>query len=466
MRFQSVAEGFAYLEGFANFEKKSPAVREYSLERMQALLDAWDNPHLACRVIHIAGSKGKGSTAAYMAALLGALGHSTGIYASPHVLDWRERIRPGTGFYADAVYRDTLQGIHDFVEGLGPAWSHGRPTTFELLTLAAFLIFRQAAPDWVVLETGLGGRLDATNLVRPALCLITDLELEHVEVLGPTLSHIAREKAGIFKPGVPVCSQAQTPEARQILDDRARELGCSLEYLAPDWVVPGGLPGQHNLRLPGLAGLEVRPAMPGDFQARNLGLALLGAVRLCQTGALTVPAASLGRACLVAAATRLPARLEYYQAPPGSGRPDVLLDAGHTVTSVRHLVAWVQEHLACGTGDRRRPVHLLVALAKDKDASQIAAQLAGLPASITVTRPGYFKESAPQALVAALRATGLTQDIQLVEDPVPALDQVLDRCRLEDPGARGLAVVCGSFYLCGAVQPHLLELGYTTGEHA
>ena len=189
--FRNSQEGFLWMESFTNFEKTPDLTkRGYRLDRMKLLLSCFDDPHNYCNVIHIAGSKGKGSTAAFTASILKEAQLTTGVYSSPHISDYRERITVSGKFADEHIYLKNMDRIKKLIEGEKYLSLPGgsEPTTFELLTLLAFLVFRDCHCNWVVLETGLGGRLDATNLVAPKAVIITPIELEHTDLLGSTIT--------------------------------------------------------------------------------------------------------------------------------------------------------------------------------------------------------------------------------------------------------------------------------------
>ncbi len=225
-RFADPDDAFAYIESFTNFERRrlTPLDREYRLDRMFSLLEHFGRPHEAFACFHVAGTKGKGSTAAFLAGALRAAGHRTGLYLSPHVSSYNERITIDGDAVAPALLTEVASRIaaeldagalEDLRGGFGP-------TTFELLTLLAFLCFRESGCREAVIEVGIGGRLDATNVVTPTASVITPLDLEHTQLLGDTLASIAREKAGIIKPGRPAFVGHQLPEAREVFADGRR----------------------------------------------------------------------------------------------------------------------------------------------------------------------------------------------------------------------------------------------------
>ena len=199
-----LAEGFAWIESFTNFEKRpGNSLRPFRLDRMRWLAESCGNPQNDYRIVHIAGSKGKGSTSAFLGSILHEAGFTAGIYTSPHVDSYRERFLLNRGFISQNTL---LKAITKIKNTFKKSWftDGSEPTTFELLTLTALLAFKYADCDWVVLETGLGGRLDATNIVTPVLSVITSIELEHTRILGNTLEEVAAEKGGIIKTNVPV----------------------------------------------------------------------------------------------------------------------------------------------------------------------------------------------------------------------------------------------------------------------
>ncbi len=199
------AEAQRYILSLTDYEKipGAFAAANFDPRRMEALLGPLSDPHRQGSFVHIAGSKGKGSTAVMIASALTAAGYRTGLFTSPHLHTIRERIRIDGSLITPGELAALTERVKPAAEktGAGP-W--GVPSTFEVLAAIAFLHFRQAGAPWVVLEAGLGGRLDATNVVTPRVAVITSISYDHTEVLGPTLAHIAREKAGIIKPGVPV----------------------------------------------------------------------------------------------------------------------------------------------------------------------------------------------------------------------------------------------------------------------
>ncbi len=444
MPIGSTGELFSWIESVTTLERSGAqfSARAYQLERMEHLLELFGRPQDAFRSAHIAGSKGKGSTAALLAWSLQASGPRTGLYTSPHVDSYLERFAVLEGDRLDHAPGRLLElgrELHERIEGLPEEFlsRHGKPTTFELLTLLAFCLFRDLRCPWAVLETGIGGRLDATNTVLPVVCLITPIELEHTDVLGDTLQAIAREKAGIIKPGVPVYSAPQAEEVREVLRAAARERGSPISFLDDELESLEsryGLEGTEvALRFRGQPERRYTLSMIGDFQAENAALVDLAARRVLGLGE-----EALSRGLRAA---RLPGRMELL-----SRDPAVVLDGAHTPRSAARVLA-VFRTLFGSDGV------LLFGAAKGKKTAEMAALLAPAFERIVITAPGTFKESEPEAVhrqFSAHRPSAL-----LEARTAEALSLAL---RLTE-GRRPLLVL-GSFYLAGEVRRALLARGH------
>ena len=231
---ENLNDFYRWLDGFINFEKR-PHKKTFSLEVIGYYAALFSNPQTAYKSIHIAGSKGKGSVAAMLSALLTEAGYKTGLYTSPHVNDFRERITKNNCFFSDAAYLEAFRAVRESVMPHIDKETEPQPSWFELVTLTAFVLFRQERLDWAVFETGMGGRLDATNIIQPEITVLTPIELEHCEYLGHTIPLIAAEKAGIIKTGVPVFCSRQQPSVLEVFKERAAALNAPLFYL-PDCI--------------------------------------------------------------------------------------------------------------------------------------------------------------------------------------------------------------------------------------
>ncbi len=421
---------------FVNVEKGQKT--EFKLDRMRSLAAALGNPEARYPTIHVAGSKGKGSVSTMIARILEATGRRVGLYTSPHLIRWKERISLAGDEMPESVLLAAMEAVEPLVAGKNAADFVGGelPTYFELSTLLGFEAFWRAGCDAAVIETGLGGRLDSTNIIPSQASVITPIELEHTEWLGDTLAKIAYEKAGIIKPGRPCYIARQAPEARAVFErvcgERASPL-YELEQLVTIETVEVTRRGtEARLRFlekkPFTEALVVRTPLIGAVQAENMALALLSAAELAPELAPEAAQAGLARA-------QLPARFEILPR-----EPPVVLDGAHTPASARLCLASF-EQLFPG------PKFLLFACAADKHHEELAAILAPAFTDIIVTRPGNFKQSDPEAVYrsfAAHHAQGIKAETRLITDTAEAI-----RRAHEEAAGKGIPLlITGSFYLC------------------
>lgn len=437
----------AWLDTRIDYERSPPRVKAaFSLHGMRRLLAAIGNPHRGMPVVHVAGTKGKGSTVAMLAAILEEAGYRTGRYMSPHVHSLEERIcvdgRPisATDLAAAArIVRPAVEAL-DAVAGHRVARS---VTWFEIVTALAFVHFARAGVDIAVLETGLGGRLDATNVVRPLLSVITSISLDHCELLGYTVAKIAGEKAGIIKRGRPVVSGAEQPSARRVIAAVAARRRCKLLELGHDFsgeyksnddpLNPGTLILQPPAGVGNLALRSLPLGMVGRHQAANAALAAVTAMLLPKAG-FPVPSTAIARGL---ARAHLPARIETI-----GSQPLVIVDAAHNVASVESLMETVRDVLRA-----RRPRVLVFAASRDKQLADMLAVTRGAFDHVVVTRYTSSQRAATfDALIAACREAGIKTP-RRAEDPVAAL--ALAR-RLA--GRAGSVVAAGSFFLAGEIR--------------
>ncbi|HKK49162.1 MAG TPA: hypothetical protein VJ932_08690 [Alkalispirochaeta sp.] len=449
-RLTSPEDIFQQFESRTNLERTTAHLRLYRLERMIDLLSRLGEPQGERPTVHLAGSKGKGSTAAYLTSLLVASGRTVGLYTSPHITSYRERFtihRPphiGNDDPAEAdlrTYEDRIlveQGrrIWAVVESMiaNDVPEDDLPTTFELLTALAFCYFPAVGCDWIVLETGLGGRLDATNVCHPIATIITRIELEHTDYLGDTRAAIAGEKAGIIKDRIPVILQPQHPEADPVFRRVAAERNAPVypvEPLAP--ATPTTADDERPaVLLPGWAGAAtVVPAMLGSVHRTNIAAALEAYRYLTTKGLIT--AATPEAIAQAVATTRLPGRGELID--------DIILDGAHTVESAAALADTVARMLPVGT---RIPVILGVVAGKNVEG--IAGELARIASVFIVSRPGRFKPGDPVDVARRVAAAG--HETILEESATQALAEARHR--------RGSAphpiIVSGSFYMVAEIR--------------
>ena len=426
---------------------------------MRGLLAALDEPQLRFPAVLVAGSNGKGSTSALLAAMAAAAGYRTGLYTSPHLEDVEERLR----LDGRAVDGARLGELLAEVVACAERRAGHTPTYFEALTAAAFLWFAAEKVDLAVVEVGMGGRLDATNLCQPVLSLITSISLEHREMLGDTLAQIAREKAGILRPGRPALSWVEDPEAAGALRQAAAAAGADLHAAEREVTIVArearGWEGQ-TVTLETPAGRRTLPLrLLGRHQAHNLALATRAAELL---GGMGFPAlaseasaseASEGAAGAIAAgaaACRWPGRVEVVDLPGGRR---ALLDAAHNSEGTGALAEFLDE-----ARDRAGGVDLVFGALADKDAGEMLGHLAPrVRRLILTTAPS--PRARPAAELAALLAgadpaagaVGAKPAAVLVEpEPAAALARALE------PGAETV-VACGSIFLVGELRRRLRE---------
>jgi len=397
-----------------------PRLIDLSLDRLRRLLADLGHPERRLPpVIHVAGTNGKGSTCAFLRAMGEAAGWRVHVYTSPHLVRFNERFRVAGRLVSDSDLADTLETL-ERVNG-GQAI-----TVFEMITAAAFLLFAQVPADLCVLEVGLGGRGDATNVITPAACAIASISLDHREMLGDTPEAIAAEKAGIMKQGVPVVTGAQPESVLAVLDEAAARVGTRLRARGRDWQIA---PAGTRLRFEDAAGaLDLPlPSLPGLHQHDNAGIAV-AALR----AALPTPAsayAGIARAEWPARLQRLRGRLAS-MLPPGW---ELWLDGGHNPGAgealAQTLPSWAD-----------RPLHLIVGMKQSKDASSFLRPMLPHAATVwAVQEPHQHLALAVPDIVAA--SGGLARPGPTVAEALAALPR--------DPPARVL--ICGSLYLAGEV---------------
>ncbi len=406
-----------------------PKLIDLSLDRMRRLLADLGNPHQRLPpVIHVAGTNGKGSTVAIMRAVLEAAGYKVHVYTSPHLVRFAERIRLCGSLIDETLLLELLEHVETA--------NAGKPITFfEVTTAVAFLAFSQVPADVVLLEVGLGGRFDATNVIdRPRVTVLSSISMDHMQYLGDTLAAIAGEKAAIMKPGVPCVSVAQLREAADVLARTAAEVGAPLKVQNRHWTVaekePEGLAfsGENN-RWQG-----PRPALLGRHQYDNAGLALAA---LDQSGIAIPPfavKAGLRNVEWPARAQRLKQGPLLEILPRGW---ELWLDGGHN--------AGAGEVIAALAADiwNDAPLHLVCSMLTTKAAEDYLRPLSHVTASFTaVPNPGNDMAFTPDGLAAIAAAAGM-KDVATAPDAAHALARL--------SGAHGRVLVCGSLYYAGEI---------------
>jgi dihydrofolate synthase / folylpolyglutamate synthase len=386
-------------------EALSPLAMRFGLQRMARALDGLGHPERVAPILHVAGTNGKGSTCAMAAAALGAAGLRTGLYTSPHLERFNERIAVGDAPISDAALAEAVAEVRATCPWHDGGEPEDRLSYFEFATLAALVHFARAEVEVTVLEVGLGGRLDATNVVTPAVTAVAAIGLDHTQWLGDTVEAVAREKAAIFKAGIPAVVHAvQPPGVHEVLRHAAEVAGAPFEIAPPGWDGPLALAGAH--------------------QRGNAGLAA-AALRALRRRGVTVGEAEIARGLATA---RWPGRLELVDG--------VLLDGAHNPDGARALAAALAE-LHPG-----RAVELVFGALGDKDHRAMLAALAGSVRRLHLVAPATPRARAVEELGAAAEALGLAA---MRHGGLPA---ALAAARAA-AGGEALVVVAGSLYLVG-----------------
>jgi dihydrofolate synthase/folylpolyglutamate synthase len=456
------ASALDFLLGRINYERTSTIPyrsAEFKLDRMRRLLSLLHDPHLALRAVHIAGTKGKGSTASMIAAVLSAAGYSTGLYTSPHLERLEERFLVDgrqcdeKRFVALAVQvQAAVNELNRLAAAAGDA--SDIPTFFEITTAMAMLHFAQCNIDAAVLEVGLGGRLDSTNVCVPEVCLITSISYDHTRQLGSTLRAIAGEKAGIIKPGVPVVSGVVAEEPRGAIVAAAAEQGAPLIERGRDFdavAVPrrchAGPPiGQRfdyweNSPEGRWSLADLHLPLLGQHQAANAAAAIAALRQLVRRG-WNISDGAIHRGL---AAARCDARIEVIQR-----RPDVILDVAHNVASIEAIVEVLRARFPSG----RRV--LLFASSRDKDVPGMLRLLLPEFDHIVLTRylinPRAVAVEELHSLARETLIEGCTRrrEIAIEPDPVAAWRYARQLARPDD-----LICITGSFFLAAELLPHV-----------
>jgi dihydrofolate synthase/folylpolyglutamate synthase len=434
--------------------------RKFRLEEMRTLVEALGHPERRFKSVLIAGTNGKGSTAATLAAILKSSGYRAGLYTSPHLVRVNERIRIDGAPIGDEEFARHYFRVDDcarqlVTEGKLP----GHPSFFEALTAVAFEAFTDAHLDLAVLEVGMGGRLDATNVVEPLLSVITDISLDHTEWLGETIPLIAREKAGILRQNGVLVTLPQHPEANQAIGEVAAELDVrgvnAAEYIP---AMPrsafgdqaDALRNRYSLEVMGET-IEADSPLAGVHQQRNIALAIAAAVELCNRHGFKITPVQIAEGIRQ---TRWPGRLERIQVP---GKTDVLMDVAHNPAGAWALRAALSslEDASLRNSDTRSGKRVLVfGCMKDKAYEEMAQILFPLFDLVVATPVESPRSASPEDLLQAAAKTGVRA--VAARDGHEALERAWFEASLTEASPQGSVVVAGSVYLVGEVRP-LLE---------
>jgi dihydrofolate synthase/folylpolyglutamate synthase len=412
------------------------AAAKFDLENSTILAERLGRPDRAYPSAHIAGTNGKGSTAAFLESILRHAGFRTGLNTSPHLERINERIRINGEEVSDDSFAETFTRIHALIEELLAAGKlRAHPTYFECVTAMAFESFARERVEFGVFEVGLGGRLDATNILHPAISIITRIDFDHENFLGHSLPEIAGEKAGILKPNVPVVLAEQRPEARDVILARAKEFGCpvietpNFFHIDRESMRDGCARARITEAASGTA-FNVAPSLPGRFQLEN-ALNALAAARLLQNRGfrITGEAITQGLANVV-----WPGRLEKLQSHPA-----VYLDGAHNPSAARELAAFLEENFS------GRRIWLLYAALRDKAVDEVAGLLFPRAEEVILTAPRTSRavSAAQLAEIAGHHAARFSV--------IPEAEQALDYA-LAKAASNDAVFITGSLYLVGQLR--------------
>ena len=450
MALETYEAALDYLFAATDYEKMQRVrynADTFSLDRMRRFLAMLGSPERRLQSVHVAGTKGKGSTAAMVHAMAGACGLAAGLYTSPHLVDLRERIRVGRTDIAPEDLRRLIETARPHIDRMRAEGDP--PTFFEIFTGLAFRHFADVGVDLAVVEVGLGGRLDATNVLVPHVSVVTALSLDHTFQLGGTLEAIAGEKAGIIKPGVPVVTHPQPPEAMAVLERTARQAGAPLLAVGREVRYTWGPAEQGGRRGGRVAVTTPRGAyddlfvpLMGEHQATNAAAAIAAAELAGPLGTRLTS----DRVHEALGAIDWPGRMEHLP-----GTPEIVLDGAHNRDSIERMLEALARHFPA-----RRTV-VLFASAADKDVDGMLAVLAGsaVVAGAVFTRTENPRAADPGDLKERFRRLG--RDAQAFARPPEAL-----RAAAALAGAAGLVAVCGSLYLVGEMKRHLADVAQDT----
>ena len=432
MRYE---EAVSYLESLIDYERTpagAAAARVWNLDRMRHMLNHFGDPHVALRCLHIAGTKGKGSTAAMAASILTAAERRTGLYTSPHLVSFRERIRIDGKMIPEADVVGLVEEVQPIIESMR-AGAIGLPSFFEAYTLLGLLYLSRQGVDIAVIETGLGGRLDATNVVNPLACGLTRIGLDHTLELGDTVTHIAWEKAGIIKPGVSVVCAPQSPEVIEVFQDVCIDRGAQLivvgQEFGPRVSAVRAERDRQRFTIEGLNGLyaDVECPLLGAHQTENAAVAV-GLVELAEKQGIEIGEEAVRKGI---ASVRWPGRFQVV-----SRRPYVVLDGAHDEVGAAALAQTIESVLP------GRRVILVLGTGRDKDGEAIAAHLC--PAADTVIATA---SSSPRALDAHELQRLVFRRCKHTSAYTPVAAAI--RAAIDQAKPRDAIVVTGSLYVVG-----------------
>ena len=420
-----------YLSSYTDYEVVPRLVHNaanYDLRRVEELLSRIGNPHLKAKSVHIAGTNGKGSTAAMIASVLTVSGYITGLYTSPHLHTWRERIRVDEELISEVELVALVERLKPDVKAVNQKATYGRLTTFELLTALTFDHFAQEGADFQVVEVGMGGKFDATNVINPEVSLITSISFDHTEVLGNSLAEITAEKAGIIKPGIAVVTSPQLDESARVIESACKSYGAQLVKVGSEitWRSLNSDFNQQRFHIKGrLSSYELTIPLLGQHQLANAATAVAALEVLSEKGFNISPSSITDGLAQVS----WPGRLQII-----NHHPLMIVDGAHNPDAARRLRESLKRNF-----DFDRAI-LVIGVSDDKDIAGIALELMSVFDKVIVTCSRHPRIMAPALLAAEFARHGV--NARITEDVPSALSEALALA-----GGRDLICVAGSLFV-------------------
>jgi dihydrofolate synthase / folylpolyglutamate synthase len=433
-------DSLRYLYGLADFERSGRFSDRPDVEPMKALLEELGNPHLGRPTVHIAGSKGKGSVAAMVASILKAAGVRAGLFTSPHLHRFPERIQIDGEPVSTAEFAEGIAEVAEAIERVNQRLPERALVTFDALTALGFLLFRKHEVEVQVIEVGLGGLLDSTNVFeQKEVCVITNIGLEHREILGDTIGEIARQKAGIIVPGCPVIMAPQRESAAEVIREIAAEKDASLTEVALVCHLRRDSAGSDNqtfrLRTP-RAGYQAKIPLLGKHQLDNAATAVLAIEALADAG-IKVGEEAVKKGL---EDVRWPARIEVLKR-----RPMIVVDSAHTADSARRLRDTLAEYL------RIDQATLVIGVMGDKDLEGLASAVDPVARRVIATRADHPRALDAEAVARVFRELGIETLLE------PRLGAAIDMATSLSTASDAI-VILGSIALAGEARAHILGL--------
>jgi len=420
-----------FIESYTDYEK-IPMPHDpvnYDLRRVEELLFRLGNPHLKAKSVHIAGTNGKGSTAAMVAAALTASGYTTGLYTSPHLHTWRERFKVDGELISEEEFVTLVERLKPDIESVNQKATYGELTTFELLTALAFAYFKLKGVDFQVLEVGMGGKFDATNVIQPEVCIITSISFDHTEVLGSSLAEIAAEKAGIIKPGSIVVISPQSDEVYSVMEETCQSRGAELIRVVSDNVIqqcPNFDLNRQLFKVKGrLGNYKLSIPLLGHYQLDNVATAVAALEVLAEKG-FNISQDSITNGL---ARVNWPGRFQIL-----SRHPFIVVDGAHNPDSARRLKQSLEQYF-----DFDRAI-LVIGVSCDKDIVGIVSELFPLFEKVIATHSHHPRAMAPALIASEFSRHGVETQ---VADNIPAALSLA----LPLAGDRDLICIAGSLFV-------------------